>query len=156
LWVLCVVRLSLRRAGPSSRGVLPSVVCLKCVIVKPRKMRRPRPPRGCRAIEKKIVKASEDLGLLQRSSWFSSDPSSNFPKSDTTGPLPTDPFISGKSSNDMAKPIVYMNTLTLSYLDSIINCHAIVLRPENPVQKDREGLCVPNNTFLLFYPPNET
>jgi hypothetical protein len=29
------------------------VVCLMCVIVMPRKMRRPRPPRGCRAIEKK-------------------------------------------------------------------------------------------------------
>jgi hypothetical protein len=28
---------SLRRAGPSSRGVLPSVVCLRSVIVKPRK-----------------------------------------------------------------------------------------------------------------------
>jgi hypothetical protein len=54
LWVLCVVRQrSLRRAGPSSRGVLPSVVCLKCVIAKPRKMRRPRPPKGCWAIERK-------------------------------------------------------------------------------------------------------
>jgi hypothetical protein len=53
LWVLCVVRQrSLRRAGPSSRGVLPSVVCLKSVIVKPWKMRRPRPPRGCWAIKK--------------------------------------------------------------------------------------------------------
>jgi hypothetical protein len=32
LWVLCVVRQrSLRRAGPSSRGVLPSVVCIKSV-----------------------------------------------------------------------------------------------------------------------------
>jgi hypothetical protein len=38
-----------------SRGVLPSVMCLKCVIVKPRKMRRPRPPRGCQAIEKKTM-----------------------------------------------------------------------------------------------------
>jgi hypothetical protein len=55
LWVLCVVRYrSLRRAGPSSRGVLLSVVCLKKnVILKPRKMRRPRPPRGCRAIKKR-------------------------------------------------------------------------------------------------------
>jgi hypothetical protein len=36
LWVLCVVRQrSLRRADHSSRGVLPSVVCLS-VIVKPR------------------------------------------------------------------------------------------------------------------------
>jgi hypothetical protein len=53
LWVLCVVRYrSLRRADHSSRGVLLSVVCLS-VIVKPRKMRRPRPPRGCRAIGKK-------------------------------------------------------------------------------------------------------
>jgi hypothetical protein len=29
------------------------VVCVKCVIVKPRKIRRPRPARGCRAIGKK-------------------------------------------------------------------------------------------------------
>jgi hypothetical protein len=29
--VCCQVERSLRRAGPSSRGVLPSVVCLKCV-----------------------------------------------------------------------------------------------------------------------------
>jgi hypothetical protein len=43
---------SLRRTDPSSRGVLPSVVCLS-VIVKPRKMRRPRPPRDCRAIGEK-------------------------------------------------------------------------------------------------------
>jgi hypothetical protein len=35
LWVLCVVKQrSLRRADPSSRGVLPRVVCL-CVIPKP-------------------------------------------------------------------------------------------------------------------------
>jgi hypothetical protein len=38
LWVLCVVkRKSLRRAGPSSRGVLPTVVCHKCVTMKPRR-----------------------------------------------------------------------------------------------------------------------
>jgi hypothetical protein len=37
---------------PRRREVLPSVVCLS-VIVKPRTMRRPRPPRGCRAIGKK-------------------------------------------------------------------------------------------------------
>jgi hypothetical protein len=48
------------RAGPSSRGVLPSVVCLKCVIAKPRTMGRPRPPRGCRVIGKK-----------RRRDWFS-------------------------------------------------------------------------------------
>ena len=36
LWVLCVVRYrSLRRADHSSRGVLPSVVCLN-VIMNPR------------------------------------------------------------------------------------------------------------------------
>jgi hypothetical protein len=40
----------LRRAGTSSRGVLPNVVCLKCVIVKSRKLRWLRHPRGCRAI----------------------------------------------------------------------------------------------------------
>jgi hypothetical protein len=39
-----------RQAGPLSRGVLPSVVCLKSVIVKSRKMRWPRPPRGCQDI----------------------------------------------------------------------------------------------------------
>jgi hypothetical protein len=49
----CCMLSGLRRAGHSSRGVLPTVVCLKCVIVKPRKMRRDRPPRGCRAIGKK-------------------------------------------------------------------------------------------------------
>jgi hypothetical protein len=36
------------------------VVCLKSVIVKPRKMRRPRPPRGCRAIGKKKLKTQMD------------------------------------------------------------------------------------------------
>jgi hypothetical protein len=39
------------------------VVCLNSVIVKPRKMRRPRPPRGCRAIEKK---SSSSLSSLIR------------------------------------------------------------------------------------------
>jgi hypothetical protein len=34
--------------------VIPTVVCLKSVIVKPRKMMRPRTPRGCRAIGKKM------------------------------------------------------------------------------------------------------
>jgi hypothetical protein len=57
-----------RRAGHSSRGVLPSVVCLKSVIVKPRKMRWPRPPRGCRAIGKKILMTcgmvSYDFGCM--------------------------------------------------------------------------------------------
>jgi hypothetical protein len=33
LWVLCVARYrSLRRAGPSSRGVLPTVVCLSVIM----------------------------------------------------------------------------------------------------------------------------
>jgi hypothetical protein len=50
--VCCQVEVS-RRADPSSRGVLPTVVRLKSVIVKPRKMRRPRPPRGCQAIGEK-------------------------------------------------------------------------------------------------------
>jgi hypothetical protein len=35
LWVLCVVRSSLSRAGLSSRGLLPAVACLS-MIVKPR------------------------------------------------------------------------------------------------------------------------
>jgi hypothetical protein len=42
-----------RRADHSFREVLPSVVWLS-VIVKPRKMRRPWPTRGCRAIGEKI------------------------------------------------------------------------------------------------------
>ena len=47
----CVLSVEVSATG-WSRGVLPSVVCLK---KKPRKMRRPRPPRGCRAMgEKKI------------------------------------------------------------------------------------------------------
>jgi hypothetical protein len=49
-----------------SRGVLPSVVCLS-VMVKPRKLGRPRPPRGCRAIGRKnslVIK-----GLI----WIKSD-----------------------------------------------------------------------------------
>jgi hypothetical protein len=42
-WMLCVVRdTSLRRADRSSRGVLPSVVCLS-VIVKPQQWRGPGP-----------------------------------------------------------------------------------------------------------------
>jgi hypothetical protein len=45
-------------------AVLPSVVCLS-VIVKPRKMRRPKPARGCRAIEKKkcVVEAASLYNL---------------------------------------------------------------------------------------------
>jgi hypothetical protein len=39
---------SLVQRSPTKCGVSK-----KCVIVKPRKMRRPRPPRGCRAIGKK-------------------------------------------------------------------------------------------------------
>jgi hypothetical protein len=61
LWMLCVVR-SVRRAGHSSRGVLPSVVCLS-MIVKPRKMRRPRPPRGCRAIGGGEVGCDSSVGI---------------------------------------------------------------------------------------------
>ena len=48
-----VCLLSLRRADHSSRGVLPSAVCLKCDR-EASIMRRPRPPRGCRPIEKKM------------------------------------------------------------------------------------------------------
>jgi hypothetical protein len=52
LWVLCVVSASgwsLVQRSPTECGVSK-----KSVIVKPRKMRRPRPPRGCRAIGKKL------------------------------------------------------------------------------------------------------
>jgi hypothetical protein len=41
---------SLVQTSPTECGVSKS-----CVIVKPRKMRRPRPPRGCRATEKKYI-----------------------------------------------------------------------------------------------------
>jgi hypothetical protein len=34
----------------------------KSVIAKPRQLRRPRPPRGCRAIEKKIIQSKEYNG----------------------------------------------------------------------------------------------
>jgi hypothetical protein len=50
LWVLCVVSAtswSLVQRSPTECGVS------KSVIAKPRKMRRPRPPRGCRATGKK-------------------------------------------------------------------------------------------------------
>jgi hypothetical protein len=49
-----------------SSRVLPSVVCLKCVIAKPRKMRRRRPPRGCGAIGKKEkMKVSSKFRTVQ-------------------------------------------------------------------------------------------
>jgi hypothetical protein len=41
------------------------VVCLKSVIVKPRKMRRPRPPRGCGAIENKNREANPYALIVQ-------------------------------------------------------------------------------------------
>jgi len=48
---------SLRRADNSSRGVLPSVVCPKSVISKPRKGRpRPRIESKCQKNEKKLPK----------------------------------------------------------------------------------------------------
>ena len=53
LWVLCVVR-SLRRADHLSRGVLPSVVCLKCDR-EASIMRSPWPTRGCCAMGKKNI-----------------------------------------------------------------------------------------------------
>jgi hypothetical protein len=57
------------QADHSSKGVLPSVVCLKSVIAKPRKMRRPRPPRGCRDIGKKKLTTLVlfSVGLIQLS-----------------------------------------------------------------------------------------
>jgi hypothetical protein len=46
---------SLRRAGPSSREVLPSVMCLnKSVIVKPRKMGGLGPQEAVEPLKKKI------------------------------------------------------------------------------------------------------
>ena len=56
LRVLCVVRQRyLRRADHSSRGVLPSVVCLNECDREASIMRRPWPNKGCCAMEKKMV-----------------------------------------------------------------------------------------------------
>jgi hypothetical protein len=50
LWMLFVVRQSLRRANHSSIGVLPSVVCLTECDLKASIMRRPWPTGGCCAM----------------------------------------------------------------------------------------------------------
>jgi hypothetical protein len=62
LWVLCVVRSrSLRRAGHSSRGVLPSVVYLNR---ESSTMRRPWPTRGCCAMGGGEVRRYNRLNIL--------------------------------------------------------------------------------------------
>jgi hypothetical protein len=55
LYLLCIVRHRfLRRADHSSRGVLPSVGCPKCVIAKPHKG-RPWPEKGMKRHRKKMM-----------------------------------------------------------------------------------------------------
>jgi hypothetical protein len=51
--VCCQVEVSATNWSLVQRSPTECGVSKKCVIVKPRKTRRPRPPRGCRAIEKK-------------------------------------------------------------------------------------------------------
>jgi hypothetical protein len=52
-FVCCQVEVSATGWSLVQRSPTECGVSKKCVIVKRRKMRRPRPPRGCRAIEKK-------------------------------------------------------------------------------------------------------
>jgi hypothetical protein len=54
LWVLCVVRLSLRQTDHSSRGVIPSMVCLTEWDREASIMRRSWTTRGCCAMGGKI------------------------------------------------------------------------------------------------------
>jgi hypothetical protein len=51
--VCCQVEISATSWSLVQRSPTECGVSKKCVIVKPRKMRRPGPPRGCRAIGKK-------------------------------------------------------------------------------------------------------
>jgi hypothetical protein len=50
--VCCQVEVS-ATSGPSSRGVLPSVVCLMCVIMKPRNEEAQAPEKGLLSHKKK-------------------------------------------------------------------------------------------------------
>jgi hypothetical protein len=51
--VCCQVEVSATSWSLVQRSPAECGLSKKCVIVKPRKMRRPRPPRGCRAMGKK-------------------------------------------------------------------------------------------------------
>jgi hypothetical protein len=53
--VCCQVEVSATSWSLVQRSLNECGVSKKCVIVKPRKMRRSRPPRGCRAIKKNYV-----------------------------------------------------------------------------------------------------
>jgi hypothetical protein len=53
--VCCQVEVSVTGWSLVQRSPTECSVSKKCVIVKRRKMRQPRPPRGCQAIEKKIL-----------------------------------------------------------------------------------------------------
>jgi hypothetical protein len=60
----CQVEVSATSWSLVQRSPTECGVSKKCVIVKPRKMRRPRPPRGCRAIEKKNTELSVQMTFL--------------------------------------------------------------------------------------------
>jgi hypothetical protein len=53
--VCCQVEVSATSWSLVQKSPTECGVSQMCVIVKPRKMRRPRPPRGCRAIGKKSI-----------------------------------------------------------------------------------------------------
>jgi hypothetical protein len=63
--VYCQVEVSATSWSLVQRSPTDCGVSKKCVIVKPRKMRRPRPPRGCRAIGKKDAKLNAKSQLHQ-------------------------------------------------------------------------------------------
>jgi hypothetical protein len=74
LLVLCVVRLrSLRRADPSSRGVLPSMICLKCDRESSTKRGGPGPYRAVEQKEKKIMVMNFVSGIKTILSWMRSE-----------------------------------------------------------------------------------
>jgi hypothetical protein len=71
--VCCQVEVSATDWSLVQRSPTECGVSKKCVIVKPRKMRRPRPSRGCRAIGKKTDVTSE-RATLQAYSYLQYNP----------------------------------------------------------------------------------
>jgi hypothetical protein len=77
--VCCQVEVSAMSWSFVQRSPTECVVSKKCVIVKPRKMRWHRPPRGCRAIGKKIneyfIKTdnNDNLTQIHRKRQFNSE-----------------------------------------------------------------------------------
>jgi hypothetical protein len=82
---VCATSWSLVQRSPTECGVSQM-----CVIVKSRKMRRPRPPRGCRAIGKKkltleqAVKAQREVN---KGGWLTLRPGRFTPGKETRYPL---------------------------------------------------------------------